>query len=716
MLSSPYNGTPRSGAVLAVERPSSVGVQLSSNVEAPGKLQQILSEQLVAQQQLQAAHHRRALLLIDTMAKEASETTRRLEVEAQLLREENDRLRLQVGGLAVLPSTPQERHVTFELNSGGGLLPRSLQTEAVHGGALVVSEFPSDNIGGLARFRRPSNFNGGFSDWDAEYEVTDAMGPLRSSGVTPFGDMPMPPERNIMRPKTPMGGSAVLFAPSTCIAEEPRAGSRGTTDRPVTPNAWGTTPPAQQRTQLEEDKLMLHSVRSTTTTIRANSIWSVDDEDFEDMPKGRPMFNDVEKLKEKVRSTITKKDTNVHALYKDTGWAQTLARNARFDQITQLIILFNAIWIAIDTDYNKSVVIFEANPVFIGMEFFFAIYFLFELTVRTVAFKSVRLVLKDSWWSFDAFLVFIMVLDIIMAVFTVSAGNGSKALGNSSILKMVKLMRLLRVTRMARLLRAVPELMILIKGMVMATRSVVVTLCLLVLLVYIFAIIMTQSTIDTELGERWFTNVPRAMTTLFLHGCFAEDLPDVAYDTGGDLEGGHLLLAIMLMVYVLLASLTVMNMLVGVLVDVVSTVSKVEKEELSVNLVKSRLHKIIDNMDDNRDGTISRLEFEALLESRAAARALAQVGVDVVGLVDLGDFLFEDKQALPVRDFMEMVLQLRGSNTATVKDIVDLRKWIGQELHRFSSALGVADGRRALRRHWASSMDMDERDFNLEEV
>jgi len=62
-----------------------------------------------------------------------------------------------------------------------------------------------------------------------------------------------------------------------------------------------------------------------------------------------------------------------------------------------------------------------------------------------------------------------------------------------------------------------------------------------------------------------------------------------------------------------------------------------------------------------------------------ACRALRDVGVDVIGLVDCADTLFVDNhgrmvEELEFADFMDVVLQLRGSNTATVKDVVELRK------------------------------------------
>ena len=52
------------------------------------------------------------------------------------------------------------------------------------------------------------------------------------------------------------------------------------------------------------------------------------------------------------------------------------------------------------------------------------------------------------------------------------------------------MVRLLRLARMTRLLRALPELVTLIKGMIVATRAVGCCMLLLVLLIYVFAIVM----------------------------------------------------------------------------------------------------------------------------------------------------------------------------------------------------------------------------------
>merc|ERR1712025_1052586 len=73
-------------------------------------------------------------------------------------------------------------------------------------------------------------------------------------------------------------------------------------------------------------------------------------------------------------------------------------------------------------------------------------------------------------------------------------------------------------------------------------------------------------------------------------------------------------------------------------------------------------------------------EFQELMVRPDAVRMMASVGVDVIALADFSDFLFADNEHITFLALLELVLQLRGTNQATVKDIVDLRKFIRQDV------------------------------------
>lgn len=77
----------------------------------------------------------------------------------------------------------------------------------------------------------------------------------------------------------------------------------------------------------------------------------------------------------------------------------------------------------------------------------------------------------------------------------------------------------------------------------------------------------------------------------------------------------------------LLASLTVMNMLVGILCEVVTVVSAVEKEEILLKSVKNLLKQLLHTgADEDGDGSISRKEFDQMLTNPVCVRTLSEVG------------------------------------------------------------------------------------------
>merc|ERR1712048_34996 len=105
-------------------------------------------------------------------------------------------------------------------------------------------------------------------------------------------------------------------------------------------------------------------------------------------------------------------------------------------------------------------------------------------------------------------------------------------------------------------------------------------------------------------------------------------------------------------------------------------------EQMAVKYVKANLLELLETsgIDEDANHALSKLEFQTLLLSPATAMAMQNMGVDVVGLVEFGEVLFQDDRDLAFADFIRLVLQLRGTNPTTVKDIVDLRKFVMQEL------------------------------------
>eukprot|EP00927_Polykrikos_kofoidii_P087146 TRINITY_DN9967_c1_g2_i1.p1 TRINITY_DN9967_c1_g2~~TRINITY_DN9967_c1_g2_i1.p1 ORF type:complete len:615 (-),score=165.34 TRINITY_DN9967_c1_g2_i1:39-1883(-) len=418
-------------------------------------------------------------------------------------------------------------------------------------------------------------------------------------------------------------------------------------------------------------------------------------------------FLDAAAMKDKVRQKLIKKRYDVCDFYKEHGVWQAIARNSNFEKLTLTVIVLNAFWIALDTELNTHDLLVTANPVFQFAENMFCAFFSFEWFTRCLSFRRKADGLSDAWFVFDGLMCVLMVLETwlfsaYILIFTNASGGGMG--GTGSLLRIARLMRLSRMFRMAKLVRAMPELFVMLKGLFAAARSVFFTLVLLAALLFIFAIVFTQLTARTPLGALFFPTVQESMYFLLLHATLRG--PSGMLSTDSKLavvrEMGNFWLMWLFFGFVLLASVLLMNMLIGVLCEVVSAVASTEKEEMLVAYVGVRLTKVMALIDEDGGGTISRDEFMQILDSEEAIEALQEVGVDVIGLVDFADFIFggdveQDEDTpeveLTMPEFMEVVLQLRGSNSATVKDIVDLRKFVRTSLQLTEKRLEQLDAR-----------------------
>lgn len=131
-----------------------------------------------------------------------------------------------------------------------------------------------------------------------------------------------------------------------------------------------------------------------------------------------------------------------------------------------------------------------------------------------------------------------------------------------------------------------------------------------------------------------------------------------------------------------------MNMLIGVVCEVMSNVATPEKEKNLITWTKQKMQEVLSNtgFDLDTDGQISKTEFEHLLEHQGAVSVLQEVGVDVEALLDIAIFFFQrDKHGqefnkkLDFKVLMDLVLKLRGSKVATVRDVLDVMKYIKSE-------------------------------------
>eukprot|EP00931_Biecheleriopsis_adriatica_P074279 TRINITY_DN48374_c0_g1_i1.p1 TRINITY_DN48374_c0_g1~~TRINITY_DN48374_c0_g1_i1.p1 ORF type:complete len:621 (-),score=123.57 TRINITY_DN48374_c0_g1_i1:103-1965(-) len=399
------------------------------------------------------------------------------------------------------------------------------------------------------------------------------------------------------------------------------------------------------------------------------------------------VFTDVNEMKQKIRTSVLRQKVKTETeLYHQDGFFQKVASHQVFEQLTLLVIAFNSIWIAYETDHNSAETLSDAPLAVQITEHAFCIFFVMEWFARFMAFEQKFLAICNRWMLFDFTLVTTMVIELwVMPLIVFLLGADLKSTADSSnatVLRLFRILRFARIARMARLLRSVPELMIMLKGFAIAARSVAVTIVMLILLLYIYGIGFTQMLKGSVTGSYRFGSVPESMTSLLHFGVLLDSAPSLLEELGSE----SLVYRVIFLSFIMLANFTILNMLIGVMCETIRLVSEAENEDILVTETKKKLSNMIfeSGLDKDGDNLISREEFLMMLNLPEACRALSQLGVDVVGLVELEEFVFANTAALEFSDFMDVVLQLRGSNNATVKDIVDLGRSLRLEIRKLA--------------------------------
>merc|ERR1719387_2436882 len=109
------------------------------------------------------------------------------------------------------------------------------------------------------------------------------------------------------------------------------------------------------------------------------------------------------------------------------------------------------------------------------------------------------------------------------------------------------------------------------------------------------------------------------MMYLLAEGIFDDQAP-IMYD----LLEIHWFYFVLIMIYIVLANLTLMNMVVGIVIRVVSSVADAESSARDAVMVRDELFAAMRKVDINHNATISLSEFRHLFEQPEMIHGMRQ--------------------------------------------------------------------------------------------
>mmetsp|Transcript_23971 Transcript_23971/g.44034 ORF Transcript_23971/g.44034 Transcript_23971/m.44034 type:complete len:578 (-) Transcript_23971:101-1834(-) len=393
-----------------------------------------------------------------------------------------------------------------------------------------------------------------------------------------------------------------------------------------------------------------------------------------------------------------------------------IAKDKRFEIATMAVISLNSLIIGYDADYTARFTrpegLYDADQPkqFVVFELFFSIYFSAELMIRFLAFRRKCHCFFDKWFMFDSLLVLMMVVEtfIIETVIISMTGDGSPLAGAG----VLRLLRLLRVTRMSRLMRSFPDLVVIIKGLAASVRSVFWTAVIMVMMTYTWAILFTsqyhqgrdtdeeilccgdpdcreetglvlyfddgqtdEKTINDCVVQAFFGSLGKSMASLLVMGSVLDDVTACS-DSLRRSTSPHFIIFFIL--YIILASFTMLNMLTGILVGVVNATAESEKIKASSDRLREAIKSIVQELDRNDDGEISRCEFEKLQRDKHVMQSLHALDIDTKEIQQYTEFFFPLRPdgletTISVHDMTESMLRTRPGSTVSALDLASMK-------------------------------------------
>jgi len=384
------------------------------------------------------------------------------------------------------------------------------------------------------------------------------------------------------------------------------------------------------------------------------------------------------------------KEAAEHAKLNNTIFA-SIVKNKVQEIMTLGVIVLNALFIGYDTDYSarwsrpEGLYNQGSRWGFPFMENFFCVYFTGEVLIRFLAFRVKLDCTRDGWFVFDGTLVVVMIVETWVLEFV----GGSAAIPID--MDMLRLLRLLRITRMGKLMRFFPELAIIVKGMVAAVRSVGCTAVLLVLVLYVFSIIFTdqfhQGKVfddDPDIPEIavLFGSMGKSMRHLFIMGTILDDM--TACTNTIRMSGKSESMMTVFFVFVLISSFTMLNMLIGILCEVVTATSDGERARASEEHIREAIGNLFNQMDEDGNGTISRSEFMGMREDKEVVSALADLDVQAKHFDMYAELMFappEEGQPTPMMNMentVNMIMRLRPGSKVSALDFASFQQAVFQ--------------------------------------
>lgn len=379
---------------------------------------------------------------------------------------------------------------------------------------------------------------------------------------------------------------------------------------------------------------------------------------------------------------------------KDNSRIMRLVSCPMYDKINFAVVLANAVFVGVQTQYMVDVAVNAAQKGDGGLPMektshqvlqgLFTAIFTMDLALRWSAHGFTQF-LRDSdvaWHVLDLFIVVLGIIDMILSVLdkVQSVAVRDSSLGHVSVFRVLRIVRLVRVSRAVKVIKFFRDLRVMVASIVGSLKSLLWVVVVIVGLLYIFGIVFTVGTatyITQPMGTRhedirdvisYFGSLQTSMLSLFMAmsgGADWREFYDVLARMGS--------LGYIFLIFILFSLFAVVNIVTGIFVENAVHVSRsdsslvIQEQIDSMRTRMDELQVLYLALDVEGTGHISRDELKSRIKNGCVAAAFAAIDFPI-GAHDAGllfDILDKDgSHEISVREFVDGCYSLLGKATS----------------------------------------------------
>lgn len=370
-----------------------------------------------------------------------------------------------------------------------------------------------------------------------------------------------------------------------------------------------------------------------------------------------------------------------------------------FESIAMCVIALNAVLIGLQVESSAAALSLseEARPLFFSVgEAIFTALFCAELALRCRVYGLQFFTSSGCGWNiFDVVVVVLMLLGQAQQY---SPQLGTMPFSQIADLRLLRVVRLLRAFRFVQAFDSLHGLRVLLQTVLVAVRSIVWAVLVVLFTLYVFGVLMTQGVLEHLAGHpelrdggeveellASFGTLDRSMLTLFkimTAGIPWHELMPAIFL----LE--RIYLAIFL-TYVAVAYFAILNIVTGVFVETTIQVAKQDRDFAIRNEMHSKasyskkLQEIFIEMDLDVSQSLTVGEFEHAMQDQRVVAYFNTLGLDFADIATLFVLLDRDQSgALTLDEFILGCMRLKGE--ARSLDIAKLQYHAEWVMHNLS--------------------------------